>query len=259
MKKARQMSVFALIVAVCALLAASVGASSAPAGSAAAQSSQQADAVDVKIVIDRFVRQGRTIVAKGAVVGRYRSDVRAPAVVRKPFTARLNGKRISLASSARICTVLELTLEELHLELLGLIIDLDRVHLLITADSNGGILGALFCSIAGPRATPAKLRTTAAKMTRAARANGLNRQGVSGFRVQVAPMQAPAPGAICPILDLVLGPLDLNLLGLMIHLDRVHLTITARQGGGILGDLLCSLAGGPAPPPPPAPATVPSR
>jgi hypothetical protein len=130
---------------------------------------------------------------------------------------------------------------------------------LITADSNGGILGALFCSIAGPRASAAKLRTTAAKMTRAARANGLNQQGVAGFRVQVAPMQAPAPGGICPILDLVLGPLDLNLLGLMIHLDRVHLVITARQGGGILGDLLCSLAGGPAPPPPPAPAAIPSR
>jgi hypothetical protein len=63
----------------------------------------------------------------------------------------------------------------------------------------------------------------------------------------------------CRVLNLILGPLDLNLLGLMIHLDRVHLTITARQGGGILGDLLCSLAGGPAPPPPPAPATVPSR
>ena len=157
--------------------------------------------------------------------------------------------------------MLELTLDKLHLELLGLIIDLDRVHLLITADSNGGILGALFCSIAGPRASAAKLNRTASKMTRAARANGLNQQGVTGFRVQVAPMQAQQAGAICPILDLVLGPLDLNLLGLMVHLDRVHLVITARQGGGILGDLLCSLAGGPAPPPPPvpAPAFVPSR
>lgn len=48
--------------------------------------------------------------------------------------------------------------------------------------------------------------------------------------------------ATCEILDLELGPLDLDLLGLMVHLDRVNLEITAQQGGGLLGDLLCSLA-----------------
>ncbi|HEX6035491.1 MAG TPA: hypothetical protein VFY83_13705 [Anaerolineales bacterium] len=57
-------------------------------------------------------------------------------------------------------------------------------------------------------------------------------------------------GATCEILDLELGPLDLELLGLMVHLDRINLEITAQQGGGLLGDLLCSVAdllGGPAP------------
>ena len=151
MQSALRISVCVGVLAASALLAASVGVSGAPAGSAVAETSQKADTVDVKIVIDRFVRQGRTILAKGAVVGHYRSDERAPALVRKPFTARLKGKRISYASSVRICTVLELTLNELHLELLGLIIDLDQVHLLITADSEGGLLGALFCSIAGTR------------------------------------------------------------------------------------------------------------
>ena len=48
--------------------------------------------------------------------------------------------------------------------------------------------------------------------------------------------------ATCEILDLELGPLDLELLGLMVHLDRINLEITAQQGGGLLGDLLCSLA-----------------
>jgi hypothetical protein len=51
--------------------------------------------------------------------------------------------------------------------------------------------------------------------------------------------------ATCQVLNLTLGPLDLSLLGLNIHLDQVHLVITATPGGGILGDLLCSLAGGP--------------
>ena len=48
----------------------------------------------------------------------------------------------------------------------------------------------------------------------------------------------------CQILDLVLGPLDLNLLGLLVHLDTVHLNITAQQGpGNLLGNLLCAVAG----------------
>lgn len=46
----------------------------------------------------------------------------------------------------------------------------------------------------------------------------------------------------CKILHLVLGPLDLNLLGLMVHLNTVVLDITAQQGGGLLGDLLCAVA-----------------
>jgi hypothetical protein len=53
-----------------------------------------------------------------------------------------------------------------------------------------------------------------------------------------------APMVICTVLDLTVGPLDLNLLGLLVHLDRVHLLITADSNGGILGSLLCSLAGG---------------
>jgi hypothetical protein len=48
--------------------------------------------------------------------------------------------------------------------------------------------------------------------------------------------------ATCEILHLELGPLDLELLGLNVHLDKVVLDITATPGGGLLGDLLCSLA-----------------
>lgn len=53
-----------------------------------------------------------------------------------------------------------------------------------------------------------------------------------------------APQASCQILDLVLGPLDLDLLGLVVHLDTVHLNITAESGpGNLLGNLLCAVAG----------------
>jgi hypothetical protein len=46
----------------------------------------------------------------------------------------------------------------------------------------------------------------------------------------------------CEILELTLGPLDLNLLGLEVHLDTVHLVIEANPAGGLLGQLLCAIA-----------------
>jgi hypothetical protein len=65
--------------------------------------------------------------------------------------------------------------------------------------------------------------------------------------VKLGTSPAPAGGVsslqlVCEILELTLGPLDLNLLGLEIHLDTVHLTIDANPAGGLLGDLLCAIA-----------------
>ena len=55
---------------------------------------------------------------------------------------------------------------------------------------------------------------------------------------------AVASKATCDILHLVLAPLDLNLLGLKVHLDRVVLDIVAQSGAGqLLGNLLCAVAG----------------
>ena len=51
-------------------------------------------------------------------------------------------------------------------------------------------------------------------------------------------------GATCDILHLHLGPLDLDLLGLRVHLDEVVLDIVAQSGpGNLLGNLLCAVAG----------------
>jgi hypothetical protein len=50
--------------------------------------------------------------------------------------------------------------------------------------------------------------------------------------------------ATCTILDLTIRPIDLNLLGLVVHLDRVHLLVTGQTGpGNLLGNLLCGLTG----------------
>jgi hypothetical protein len=48
----------------------------------------------------------------------------------------------------------------------------------------------------------------------------------------------------CDILNLRLGPLDLDLLGLEVHLNTVVLNIVATPGSGnLLGNLLCAVAG----------------
>jgi uncharacterized membrane protein YeiH len=57
----------------------------------------------------------------------------------------------------------------------------------------------------------------------------------------LTPGATPA-GATCPILDLRLGPIDLSLLGLNVATSPICLEITATSGGGLLGDLLCSIA-----------------
>ena len=63
-----------------------------------------------------------------------------------------------------------------------------------------------------------------------------------GARAAQLPPQQPGT---CRVLNLVLGPLDLNLLGLRVELNQVNLRITAvpstLPGGGLLGDVLCGV------------------
>ena len=245
MKNGLRVGLLAGVLAALALSAGTISAAAAPERSAAQSADATSAIVNVNFVINRFARQGKRIVAQGNVIATATHAATTPTVVRKAFVAAIKTKRGTFSSAERICDVLALNLGPLHLELLGLVVDLSRVVLTIKADSNGGLLGSLFCGLAGgaAAASMAKLNRTAAKMTKAAKANGLNR-GVAGFQVQAPPGLTQAPGTTCTILDLVLGPLDLNLLGLMVHLDRLRLTITAVRGGGILGDLLCGLAGG---------------
>lgn len=65
----------------------------------------------------------------------------------------------------------------------------------------------------------------------------------AGGTTFTAPIQDLQVGASCSILDLDLGPLHLDLLGLVIDLAPVHLDITAVPGAGnLLGNLLCAIA-----------------
>jgi len=251
-----------VVVAALAAMAAGTAqaAPSTPQQSAAVEDT--AGVLNVGFAVKKFVARGTQIYAVGDVVGTFQS-ADGTKVTKKPFTTKVTkitrtGRTLQNAQkTARICDILSLNLGPLRLALLGLIVELDRVVLTIKADSNGGLLGGLLCGLAGGSGLTALPTAVAAqRLTKVAQQGGLAAGPGFALPVQAAPAPTglpPVPAGICTVLDLVLGPLDLNLLGLMVHLDRVHLRITADPNGGLLGSLLCSLAGGPSPVPIPTP------
>jgi hypothetical protein len=65
---------------------------------------------------------------------------------------------------------------------------------------------------------------------------------IIGTVLKTISMIVTIKGASCDILHLELGPLDLDLLGLVVHLDKIVLDIDADPTGGLLGSLLCAVA-----------------
>lgn len=65
---------------------------------------------------------------------------------------------------------------------------------------------------------------------------------VTNFPVQL-PLTGGTASGSCSILTLDLGPIHLDLLGLVVDTNAIHLAITAQQGpGNLLGNLLCGVA-----------------
>ncbi|GAA4698579.1 hypothetical protein [Nocardioides conyzicola] len=78
--------------------------------------------------------------------------------------------------------------------------------------------------------------------TRFAQLKTLRVKSINGTPVRAGDRAAAL--ATCDILHLVLAPLDLDVLGLQVHLDRVVLNIVAVAGAGnLLGNLLCAVTG----------------
>jgi hypothetical protein len=180
------------------------------------------------------------------------------------------------------CPVLNLSLGPIHLDVLGLVVDTSPICLDLTADPGGGLLGDLLCGVGGLLGPLDPLNLTPQQLTRirdvlnvilnliTAEENVVT-SGNPGHGGTPPGHGGTPPGhggtppghggtppghgggngdaEVCPILSLVLGPVDLNLLGLMVHLDDcdggpVTVDVTAERGpGNLLGNLLCGLAG----------------
>ncbi len=95
--------------------------------------------------------------------------------------------------------------------------------------------------------TPSRFSTQDGKMLATGVLTG-TLKNASGATVGNVTQTVSTPAAVtavsCSILNLVLGPLHLNLLGLVVDLNQVVLVITAVPGAGaLLGNLLCAVAG----------------
>jgi len=178
---------------------------------------------------------GGGLIATGTVVGKLNAGGQ---VVRDRAPARF---RVSQRRRNGSCNILALRLAPVHLALLGIRVDTSHISLDVTAQRRGGVLGRLFCTLAN-----AQVRFPRAAIAR------LNRQLDEDPIVtrSSAPVRVATHQGTCEILDLILGPLHIDLLGLVVDLygqtkrDPVHVSITGQPGHGLLGDLLCSLAGG---------------
>jgi hypothetical protein len=227
------------IVVVCCL--ATIGFTAASAVTASGSTAAAAQ-VHVGFKLGKFVAHHRQLVAHGSVTATVKTSDGATHSVTKPFSAVVHTKGFRVLS-ARTCAVLTLQLNKLALSLLGLNVNLDKVLLTIKANAHEGVLGSLFCALAHSRVKLRSLASYARHLTAVTHRSGLSRSGkLLGFSAPLKGQQQAAAGAICPILDLVLGPLHLDLLGLIVDLNQVHLSITADPNGGILGSLFCSLA-----------------
>jgi len=176
----------------------------------------------------------------------------------KPFTTEIKHFSLDLTpAQTGGCPILNLELAPIHIALLGLHVDTSRICLDITAFDTG-VLGSLLCDLAGLNLDDlldqllgggGLLGDILENILGNVLSNGQPGQGQGGGNGN----GNGGNGRVCrgqtEILHLVLGPLELNLLGLVVNLDNcrggpVEVCVSATAREGLLGALLSGLAGG---------------
>lgn len=224
------------------------------AANAASSSSSDSGKVTVDVQIKRFAVADRKIVARGVLTSRVEGAGQAQAA-RKNVT-------LAVQAQAGRCQVLTLTLDDLQLDLLGLRVDLSEVNLRIYAVRRGegsGVLGRLFCALSrstvrlGRGASVAQAQKVVRSLNTRLEDRPMRAMRATATLESNDGAQASQTAPSCRVLNLILGPLELNLLGLVVELygenrrSPITLSITSFPGQGVLGDLFCSLSGGPRP------------
>jgi hypothetical protein len=173
---------------------------------APAASQASANTLSIKAKITKFYAHGSSLNASGVIAGTLKSGGQV-----QKDTAPVKFK-VAAASKAGRCNILTLNLQQLHLNLLGARVDTSAINLELYA-TRGRILGNRFCAVSHAKIV---LPGAAAAMTRRLQGRSLPVLAAHSTTAQAA----QTPGS-CQVLDLVLGPLHLDLLGL-------NVTSTAR-------------------------------
>lgn len=203
----------------------------------------------VDVVVDSLTLQGGQLIADATVT----LDILGREVTRNvQFPITLGG-----TAGEGECDILNLSLGPIHLDLLGLVVDLDDcaggpVTVDITAQPGGGLLGDLLCGLAGGLLDGLDLGDLLGALP-PADLGELTGGLVDLLNQLFDAILAPGAGnvttgrhlarGVCEILTLEIPEgLHLNLLGLQVDTSPICLAITAEDGpGNLLGNLLCSL------------------
>jgi hypothetical protein len=178
----------------------------------------------------------------------------------QPFSLPITLDTEENPAGADECPILDLALGPINLDVLGLNVDTSKICLNITAEEGpGNLLGNLLCDVShlldgGTSIGDILGDLTGAQLNRLLTGLTDLLNGALGHILSPASLlgagagPAAAPG-VTDILNLSVGPVDLNLLGLDVELDDceggpVTVDVTAESGPGkLLGNLLGGIAG----------------
>ena len=236
-------------LALAAVLVSPAGANTTPSSSTHATTSK----LTISAKITRFRATAAGVVGDGILSGKLTSG---SSVARD--TSKVTFKAVSKPRGNR-CNVLTLRLAPLDLELLGAQVKTSYISLDVYA-LHGRVLGDLFCGLAHAKVTFPRTASVARALNHQLHGQPLHVFSASdSFGATAAqttgtgttgPTGPTGQPQSCQVLKLVLGPLHLDLLGLVVdlygktHSSPVVVTINAIPSEGLLGQLLCGLAGG---------------
>ena len=239
-----------MTVAVAVCLASVAGATAIAAAAGPDGASAEPTTVKMRMAVsaERFKLEGDHVYAQGPIALRTRGGE----------TAYRTEQRIDLALRKKggSCKVLDLHLAKLFVALLGLEVQTSEVNLQITGDDKKA-LGRLFCQLSkGLKLNKRQLARRAVHSLNQrldSRPMRLIRLNATLHPQTYQPRRAPGDGGPrCQILDVDIGPLQLDLLGLVVDLygatkkAPVHVDADADPNGGAVGAALCEVSSGPA-------------
>jgi hypothetical protein len=147
-------------------------------------------------------------------------------------------------NGAQASQVLQLNLNPLNVNLLGLQVQTSRITVTVSAQpGQGALLGNLLSDVShllNLTGVNSALNNVLGNVVTLLNASSLN---VPSLNTAAGPLSGTAAAATTPVLNLFVAPVHLNLLGALVDTSPIHLTLTAHSGPGLLlGNAVADLA-----------------